>query len=525
MSLNPNGAPPGYYYQVGATAYLIDPAGTYSVGGASAPTTDAAGADSGAGASAPTLAASGTYIPVTGATSSAAEIVDPAGTYRAAGASAPTTDAAGAYSGAGASGPTPAAAGAYIFLVAGATPSAAEVFGPAGAYSAAGASAPHAGGGGRFYSDAPRATSAAAEIVDPAGAYSLAGASAATTDPADRHSAAGASAPTLAAPGAYIPLTEATSAAAKVSPPGTYLPPGATAPLADPAGTYSAAGASAPTTDPAGTYSSPYALTRLFIVATQITPATAVQPFHSATAVANYYGATSTEASLAKEFFADYAGTSATMLFTRIGLGQRPHLLGANISNYNLTQLQSINGSLGLTFDGYTYSGNINLSGVTSFTDAAHAIQAALNSHRQVAAVTAGDSIAPESASFTGYAVREQLYVTSVSSGSIEIGGMSLRTRPCVRRSDHSPIERNARRRRSIQFFRSRRDCFNTEPMTETYGVLTVGAVNSGTVAVGQEVTGAGVLPQTAIDGNLSGSGPGSTWIVDNAPAKRSRAT
>ena len=32
-----------------------------------------------------------------------------------------------------------------------------------------------------------------------------------------------------------------------------------------------------------------------------------------------------------------------------------------------------------------------------------------------------------------------------------------------------------------------------------------------------QQVTGAGVLPLTAIDGNLSGSGPGSTWIVNNA--------
>ena len=53
--------------------------------------------------------------------------------------------------------------------------------------------------------------------------------------------------------------------------------------------------------------------------------------------------------------------------------------------------------------------------------------------------------------------------------------------------------------------------------MTETYGVLTVGSVTSGTVAVGQEVTGAGVLPLTAIDGNLSGSGPGSTWLVNNA--------
>ena len=37
-----------------------------------------------------------------------------------------------------------------------------------------------------------------------------------------------------------------------ISPAGTYLPPGATAPIADPVeGTYSAAGATAPTEDPA----------------------------------------------------------------------------------------------------------------------------------------------------------------------------------------------------------------------------------------------------------------------------------
>ena len=53
--------------------------------------------------------------------------------------------------------------------------------------------------------------------------------------------------------------------------------------------------------------------------------------------------------------------------------------------------------------------------------------------------------------------------------------------------------------------------------MTETYGVLTVGSVISGAVAVGEKVTGAGVLPMTAIDGNLSGSGPGSTWLVNNS--------
>ena len=78
MSINPNGAPPGYYYQAGATAYTIDPAGTYSVEGATAPTVDGAGTYSLAGASTPTA--------------------DPGGTYSAAGASAPTQDRAGTYS-------------------------------------------------------------------------------------------------------------------------------------------------------------------------------------------------------------------------------------------------------------------------------------------------------------------------------------------------------------------------------------------------------------------------------------------
>ena len=78
MSINPNGAPPGYYYQAGATAYTIDPVGTYSVEGATAPTLDGAGTYSLAGASTPTA--------------------DPAGTYSAAGASAPTQDQAGTYS-------------------------------------------------------------------------------------------------------------------------------------------------------------------------------------------------------------------------------------------------------------------------------------------------------------------------------------------------------------------------------------------------------------------------------------------
>ena len=463
MSLDPNGAPAAYCYQVGATAYLIDPAGTYSQAGASAPTIDPAGAFSGVGASAPTPGAAGTYIPLTRATSEAVEIVDPAGAYSSS-----------------ASAPTPADAGGYIPLIG--------------------------------------ATSAGAEIEDPAGTYGPAGASAPTTDPVGTYSGAGASTPALAAAGAYVPVTGATSAAAEIaSPPGTYAPPGASAPIADPGGAYSAAGASAPTTDPAGTYSSPYALNRLFLEGGNTTPANTVLSFSSATAVANYYGATSAQASLANEFFAGYAGTSATMLFTRYTVGGvRPHLLGANISNLTLRQLRSISGSLSITFQGNTYSGTINLSGVSGFSAVATAIQKTLNSNLQVAAVTAGSSITPVAVSFTGSINGTLLQVMSVSSGSIELGaqisgpGITAGSQ-IVTQLDGTPGGPG------LYSLYASTGTVSSETMIETYGVLTVGSVTSGTVGVGAQVTGAGVASLTAIDGNLSGSGAGSTWLVNNA--------
>ena len=144
--------------------------------------------------------------------------------------------------------------------------------------------------------------------------------------------------------------------------------------------------------------------------------------------MANYFGTKgplSGLTSLADDFFAGYAGTSATISFTRFGLGQRPHLLGANISNLTLAQLQSINGSLALNFNGYIYSGQVNLSGVLGFygrIERRYRLPSIDN--LQVAAMTAGSSIAPKSVSFMGYLKNAQLYITSVSSGTIEIGGI-----------------------------------------------------------------------------------------------------
>jgi hypothetical protein len=310
-------------------------------------------------------------------------------------------------------------------------------------------------------------------------------------------------------------------AATIVSPPGTYLPPGASAPVADPGGTYSAAGASAPTTDPPGTYSSPYALDRLIIVPVQNTPDNVVLSFNSAVAVENYYGVKSPEATLAKEFFAGYAGTSATLSFARFANGQRPHLLGANISSLGISGLQSISGTLTLTFDGFTYSGKVDLSGVTSFSEAALDIRRALNRKLQTAAVTTGSTITPESVSFTGYTGGRgegaHLYVTSVSSGAIEIGGMVSAPGLAAGAQIIDQLSGTPGGPGEYAFENSYGQETTPEAMTETYGMLAVGSVSSGAVAIGEKVTGAGIPSLTAVDANISGAGPGSTWVVNNA--------
>ena len=191
--------------------------------GPSGPATDLAGAYGGAEAGALTPADPRTYIPITEATSAAAQTIDAAGAYRTAGASAPTM----------------AAAGTNI-TVTGATSAAAEIVSPPGAYSgaAAGALTP---ADPRTHIPITEATSTAAETVDAAGAYS-----APATEPADTYSGSAGRARPLAAAGTHIPVTRATSSAAGiVNFAGAYVLPDASAEITDRADRVGALAASA----------------------------------------------------------------------------------------------------------------------------------------------------------------------------------------------------------------------------------------------------------------------------------------
>ena len=275
----------------------------------------------------------------------------------------------------------------------------------------------------------------------------------------------------------------------------------------------------------ANAQNSPYALNRLFLEEGAATPLYKVLTFNRVTAVENYYGVTSPEAKLATDFFSGYTGSSANMLFTRYPiLPARAHLYGSDVSGLTLAQLQDINGSLSISSEGYTYAASINLSSAPGFPGAAAEIQAALNQHLPVAAVTTRSSIAPVSVSFTGSINGDVLKVSALSSGSIQTG--SYISGPGVPAGTQitSQVSGAPHGVGAYGLFVVE-PTTPTESLTETYGVLTVGSVNSGTVAIGEQISGvtrAG-SPPTAIERNLSGAGAGSTWIVNNSESVASK--
>src|SRR5271166_1651944 len=263
-------------------------------------------------------------------------------------------------------------------------------------------------------------------------------------------------------------------------------------------------------------------LDRLFLAQSQHQPTGIILSFNSATAVDNYYGVGTEEARLASEFFSGYTGSSAYMLFTRLPvLSARAHIFGANVSSLPLKTLQAINDTLSITSQGYAYSANINLSGVTgsgvtAFKDAAAVIQTAFNQHLPTAAVTTGSSIKPVSVAFTGSISGLLMTVTAAPAGSIQVGSMiSGPGIPAGAQITSQVSQANGASPggAGVYGLYVPEGHIPTETLTETYGVLTVGSTSSGTVKAGPQVTGPGVLPLTAIEGQLSGN----TWLVNFA--------
>lgn len=112
-------------------------------------------------------------------------------------------------------------------------------------------------------------------------------------------------------------------------------------------------------------------------------PVGTVQEFGTAAAVSDYFGATSAEASFAAVYFAGFDDSSVkpgALLGTQYNVAPvAAFLRGADLAaSTSLAQLTAFSGTLSVTIDGVLKTASVNLSGATSFTNAAEIIGAAL---------------------------------------------------------------------------------------------------------------------------------------------------
>ena len=143
-------------------------------------------------------------------------------------------------------------------------------------------------------------------------------------------------------------------------------------------------------------------------------PIGTVVSFPDELAVADYFGPASHQAAIAEVYFGGYEGATAqpgSMLWTQYpAAAVSAWLRGGNISALPLATLKGYSGTLSVTIDGSPYSESIDLSGATSFTNAAEIIGATLG------------IVGVQEAAFSGTISSTVLTVDSVSSGVLAVG-------------------------------------------------------------------------------------------------------
>jgi Protein of unknown function (DUF3383) len=237
------------------------------------------------------------------------------------------------------------------------------------------------------------------------------------------------------------------------------------------------------------------------------------------TACTNYYG----------------GGGTGTVSYWRLSNGDtRARIYGGQLApcgGYN----SITNGALTYTMNGFaTTAGTLNLSDVTDCQNLASTIQTSVNSASNLANVSVigtTSTITPQTACFIASIDQWVMTVTAMTPNAAPCGGTSAKIqlgghtscpdfpKSCkvVSQLDHPKGVPPGGVGDYIIYYRTGKPQSQASgPMTETWGLLTVGKVISGTVEPSR-ITGSGVAPDTGIISNLNGSGAGSTWVVNNA--------
>jgi len=158
-------------------------------------------------------------------------------------------------------------------------------------------------------------------------------------------------------------------------------------------------------------------------------PINTVLSFPQAVAVGQFFGLNSTEYAGAQVYFNSYNNSTqkpGALLFAQYNTDAvAGYLQSGNVSALGLAAIKTMSGSLTLTVDGYTWTdGALDLSTSTSFSAAAALIQAGVGASAPTEAVIATSTITAETASVTGAINGYLLTVTTVGSGTLVPGAI-----------------------------------------------------------------------------------------------------
>lgn len=260
------------------------------------------------------------------------------------------------------------------------------------------------------------------------------------------------------------------------------------------------------------------ALDLIGLMVTQSTRAPIGAPlaFPTASSVGTYFGLSSTEYARAQTYFLGFDNSTkkpASLLIAQYpSASVAAYLRGGPVNSLTLAQVQAITGTLTVIVDGYTHNASaLNLSGATSYTAAASLIQSGLNASQPVAASVTG-AIAASTSAVTGSIAGNVLTVTTVTSGTLVPG--TVLTGTGVAAGTTITNQLTGVTGGAGTYAVNTPQIVPSTALTGAYGTLTVSAVASGTLSIGQTLAGTGVTAGTQITALGTGTGLTGTYIV-----------
>lgn len=256
-------------------------------------------------------------------------------------------------------------------------------------------------------------------------------------------------------------------------------------------------------------------------------PVGSVLSFPSSAAVSAYFGPASNEAAEAAVYFQGFLGSNvlpAAMLFAQYNQSSvAAYLRGGSLASLTLTQLQALTGTLSVTVEGVTKtSSSINLTTASSFSAAAALIQTGFAAFDAVTAATT--TIAAGTAtSVTGSIAGCTLTVSAVTSGALVVGGVLSGTGISTGTAITGQLTGTTGGIGTYTVSISQTAL--STAITQSYGLMTVVTVSSGTLAVGQVISGATIAVGTTITALGTGTGGAGTYITSGGAQTVSATT